>query len=43
MKNNIISFEDRYKALNVAQKKAVDTIDGPVMVIAGSGKTVLTV
>lgn len=37
------SFEDRYKALNIAQKKAVDTIDGPVMVIAGpgSGKTEL--
>lgn len=38
-----ILFEDRYKALNKAQKKAVDTIDGPVMVIAGpgSGKTEL--
>lgn len=36
-------FEERYKALNKAQKKAVDTIDGPVMVIAGpgSGKTEL--
>lgn len=36
-------FEDRYKALNKAQQKAVDTIDGPVMVIAGpgSGKTEL--
>ncbi len=43
MKNNIISFEDRYKVLNTAQKKAVDTIDGPLMVIAGpgSGKTEL--
>ena len=37
------TFEERYKALNQAQKKAVDTIDGPVMVIAGpgSGKTEL--
>jgi DNA helicase-2/ATP-dependent DNA helicase PcrA len=36
-------FETRYKALNQAQKEAVDTIDGPVMVIAGpgSGKTEL--
>lgn len=38
-----LGYEDRYKALNSAQKKAVDTIDGPVMVIAGpgSGKTEL--
>jgi DNA helicase-2/ATP-dependent DNA helicase PcrA len=38
-----LKFEERYKALNKAQKKAVDTIDGPVMVIAGpgSGKTEL--
>ncbi len=38
-----LSFEDRYKALNAAQKKAVGTIEGPVMVIAGpgSGKTEL--
>ncbi len=37
------SFASRYKALNPSQKKAVDTIDGPVMVIAGpgSGKTEL--
>jgi DNA helicase-2/ATP-dependent DNA helicase PcrA len=38
-----VSFEERYKNLNTAQKKAVDTTDGPVMVIAGpgSGKTEL--
>lgn len=30
-------FEKRYKALNVNQKKAVDTLDGPVMVVAGPG------
>lgn len=38
-------FEERYKKLNPAQKKAVDTIDGPVMVIAGPGTgktTILT-
>lgn len=34
-------FDERYKALNKSQKKAVDTIDGPVLIIAGpgSGKT----
>ena len=34
-------FKERYANLNTAQKKAVDTIDGPVMVVAGpgSGKT----
>jgi DNA helicase-2/ATP-dependent DNA helicase PcrA len=32
-----MEFEKRYKNLNAAQKKAVDTIDGPVMVIAGPG------
>ncbi len=31
------SFEEAYKKLNIAQKKAVDTIDGPVMVVAGPG------
>ena len=31
------AFEKLYRSLNSAQKKAVDTIDGPVMVIAGPG------
>ena len=38
-------FEERYKNLNPAQKKAVETIEGPVMVIAGPGTgktTILT-
>jgi DNA helicase-2/ATP-dependent DNA helicase PcrA len=30
-------FEEAYARLNPEQKKAVDTIDGPVMVIAGPG------
>ncbi len=36
-----MKFEERYKKLNPEQKKAVDTIDGPVLVVAGpgSGKT----
>ena len=33
----LMDFERRYKNLNEAQKQAVDTIDGPVMVIAGPG------
>ncbi|MBC7943500.1 ATP-dependent helicase, partial [Candidatus Saccharibacteria bacterium] len=32
-----MDFNKRYAKLNTAQKKAVDTIDGPVMVIAGPG------
>jgi DNA helicase-2/ATP-dependent DNA helicase PcrA len=31
------SYTDAYKALNIEQKRAVDTIEGPVMVIAGPG------
>lgn len=33
----MMEFTERYKKLNVAQKEAVDTIEGPVMVIAGPG------
>ncbi len=32
-----MDYEKRYAKLNRAQKQAVDTIDGPVMVIAGPG------
>lgn len=38
-------FDSRYAVLNKAQKKVVDSIDGPVMVIAGPGTgktTILT-
>lgn len=31
------SFPEAYKSLNKAQKQAVDSLDGPVMVIAGPG------
>ncbi len=32
-----MEFAKRYKALNASQKEAVDTLDGPVMVVAGPG------
>ncbi len=32
-----MDFTTRYQSLNINQKTAVDTIDGPVMVIAGPG------
>lgn len=32
-----MDFETRYKKLNARQKEAVDTIDGPLMVVAGPG------
>jgi DNA helicase-2/ATP-dependent DNA helicase PcrA len=32
-----MSFSERYKNLNERQRQAVDTIEGPVMVIAGPG------
>jgi DNA helicase-2/ATP-dependent DNA helicase PcrA len=33
----IVEYEKRYKKLNPAQKQAIDTIDGPLMVVAGPG------
>ena len=32
-----MNFEERYKNLNKEQKLAVDTIEGPIMVVAGPG------
>jgi DNA helicase-2/ATP-dependent DNA helicase PcrA len=44
--NNLASiFNEKYKALNKAQKEAVDSIENPVMVVAGPGTgktTILT-
>jgi len=40
-----VAFESAYKGLNIKQKEAIDSIEGPVMVIAGPGTgktTVLT-
>ena len=36
-KGDQTAFDKAYKALNTAQRRAVDTIEGPVMVIAGPG------
>lgn len=37
MYNRPMTMTDRYRQLNARQKQAVDTIDGPVMVVAGPG------
>ena len=34
---SVTVFNEEYKNLNKAQKQAVDTIEGPVMVVAGPG------
>jgi DNA helicase-2/ATP-dependent DNA helicase PcrA len=36
-RTDVTAFTEAYAALNAQQKRAVDTIDGPVMVIAGPG------
>lgn len=33
----VVNFDERYKKLNLRQKQAVDTTEGPLMVIAGPG------
>ncbi|MCD5381196.1 MAG: ATP-dependent helicase [Candidatus Pacebacteria bacterium] len=35
--NSTVAFDEAYKNLNTAQKAAVDTVEGPVMVVAGPG------
>jgi DNA helicase-2/ATP-dependent DNA helicase PcrA len=37
MINQVKDFGEAYKALNPAQKEAVDTLEGPVLVVAGPG------
>ena len=37
LKDNNIQYNNEYKKLNKAQKEAVDSTEGPVMVVAGPG------